>query len=45
MKSVLCFLNGHDLADKLDNNYLAKLLEDIKDFNTSKKIYAINIIF
>ena len=50
MKDVLCFLNGLDFVDKLDNDYLEELevkkmlVREFEDYNISKKIYALNII-
>ena len=51
LKDVLCFLNELDFADKLDTDYLEKLVEvkkmmvrEIEDYNRSKMIHALNII-
>ena len=51
MEEVLCFLNELDFVDKLDNDYLEKLVEVKKvmvrrfeDSHLSKTIYALNII-
>ena len=51
IKDVLCFLNDHDFADRLGNDYLENLLNvkkmivrEFEDNNTSKMIYALNII-
>ena len=42
-KDVLCFLNGLDFADKLDNDYLENIVEvrktmvrEFEDYNISK---------
>ena len=50
-KDVLCFLNELDFVDKLDNDYLEKLVEvkkllvrDFEDYHISKLIYALNNI-
>ena len=51
MKDVLCFLSKLDFVDKLDNDYLEKLVEvkkmmvrEFEDYNISKMIYALNFI-
>ena len=51
MKDVLCFLNGLEFVDKLDNDYLEKLVEvkkmmvrEFEDNITSKMIYPLNTI-
>ena len=51
MKDVLCFLNELDLADKLDNDCLEKLVEfkkmmvsKFERYNISEMIQAINNI-
>ena len=51
LKDVLCFLNEIDIADKLDNEYIEKLVEvkkmmgrEFEDYNISKMIHALNII-
>ena len=51
MKDVLCFLNELDFVDKIDNDYLEKLVEirkmlvrEFEDYNISKMINASNII-
>ena len=51
MKDVLCFLNGLDFADNLNNDDFEKLAEvkkvvvrEFEGYNISKMIYALNII-
>ena len=51
MKDVLCLLNELDFDDKLDNDYLEKLVEvkkmmvrEFENYNRSKLIYALNIV-
>ena len=51
MKDVVCFLNELDFADKLDNDYLEKMVEvkkmmvtEFEDYIISKMIYALYII-
>ena len=51
MKGVLCFINELDFVDKLDNDYLEKLVEvkkmmvrEFEDYNISKMVYALNTI-
>ena len=48
MKDVLCLLNELDFVDKLDTDYLEKLVEvkkmlvrEFEDYNLSKMIYAL----
>ena len=51
IKEMLRFLNVLDSADKLDIDYLEKLVEiekmivrEFEDYKTSKMIYALDII-
>ena len=51
MKDELCFLNELDFVDKLDNDWLDRLVEvkktmirEFVDYNIPKMIHALNII-
>ena len=51
MKDVLCFLNELDFVDKLDNDYLEKMVEvkkmmvrEFEKYDISKMTYALDII-